>query len=174
MQLGITDKDVLDQVNELAVQYADQRAAELVGKKWVGDQLIDNPDAEWRIDEGTRELLRADVTQAVEEGWSNDKLASEIEDGYAFSDSRSEMIARTETAFADSSGNMIAYRESDQVEGKRWILQAGACPICEDNEAAGEIGIDEDFPSGDDAAPAHPNCECDVVPVLKPEDGDQQ
>jgi hypothetical protein len=33
-------------------------------------------------------------------------------------------------------------------------------PDCEENEAAGEVGVDDDFPSGDREPPAHPYCRC--------------
>ena len=62
---------------------------------------------------------------------SNDDLADLIQQNYGFSDARSENIARTETAFADSAGNMAAYRASGVVSGKRWITGAGCCDLCE-------------------------------------------
>jgi SPP1 gp7 family putative phage head morphogenesis protein len=167
MQLGVADEGITNFVDENAVLYASTRAAELVGMKWVNGKLVDNPRAEWAITDGTRELLRGTITQAVNEGWSNDKLASAIEDGYAFSSSRAEMIARTETAFADVEGNMIAYRESGMVAGKQWILGPEPCEICQANAEQGTIDLEDDFESGDDAPPAHPHCECDVIPVLE-------
>ena len=38
--------------------------------------------------------------------------------------------------------------------------------MCVENAEAGTIGIDENFPSGDEAPPYHPNCFCTLVPVL--------
>jgi hypothetical protein len=43
-----------------------------VGKKWDGEELIDNPDARWAITESTREMLRGDVATAIEQGLSTD------------------------------------------------------------------------------------------------------
>lgn len=166
-QVGIDDADITDQLNEFADKYAKERAAEMVGKRWVGEHLIDNPNAEWRIDEGTRELLRGTVSEAITEGWSTDKLMREIERSTAFSESRSDMIARTEVAFADSAGNMKGYRESGVVVGKEWVPSEDACDICLENADAGVIGLDEPFPSGDDTSPAHPHCICDVAPVTQ-------
>lgn len=165
-QIGISNADITTLVNDNAVQYAKDRAAEMVGKKWIDGDLIDNPDAQWVITDGTREMLRSTVTDAVENGWSNDQLANEIENSTAFSDSRAEMIARTETAYADVAGNMSAYRDSGAVSSKEWILGGDPCDICLTNSEAGAIGLDDVFPSGDDAPPAHPRCECDVLPVL--------
>ena len=97
----------------------------------VGGKLVQNPNAAWRIDESTREMLRSDVIRAMDEGMSNEDLADLIQQNYGFSDARSENIARTETAFADSAGNMSAYRASGVVAGKRWITGAGCCDLCE-------------------------------------------
>jgi SPP1 gp7 family putative phage head morphogenesis protein len=173
-QVGLAaDADALSQVNDRAVDYARQRAAYLVGKRVNEDgEAVDNPDAEYAIDDTTREMLRGTVAQAVEEGWSNDELADAIQGSYAFSADRAETVARTETAYADVAGNMEAYRQAD-VPSKRWIVGDGCCDDCQalDGEV---VGIDEAFSSGDDAPPAHPNCRCDVVPVFDDEAGDGQ
>ena len=136
---------------------------------------IPNPDAKWQITESTREYLRADATQAIEEGWSTDKLKAELKDNYAFPDARAEMISRTEIARADVEGNMAAYRQSGIVVGKQWILgsEYDDNDECLENAEAGVIPLDAAFPSGDDAPPAHPHCLCDVVPVLIDEEGEE-
>ena len=41
-----------------------------------------------------------------------------------------------------------------------------ACDECVANAEQGAIGLEDEFLSGDDAPPAHPNCRCDVLPVL--------
>jgi hypothetical protein len=66
---------------------------------------------------------------------------------------------------------MIAYKESGVVSGKEWLLgsEHDQDDECDDNVAAGVIALDDSFPSGDDEAPAHPNCVCDVLPVLAEE-----
>jgi len=169
LQIGIKDdQSIVNQANEHATAWASYRSAEMIGKKWVDGDLVDNPNAKWRIDETTRDLLKSSVTQAMKEGWSNDTLAAEIKDSYAFSDDRAEMIARTETATADVQGNMIAYRESGLVTGKVWITanDDAVSDDCAMNGEAGEIPLDDAFPSGAFEPPEHPNCRCDVIPVL--------
>jgi hypothetical protein len=167
-QIGIADDEsIVNLANPRALAWAEARAAELVGMKWVGGELIPNPDASWRIDESTRELLRGFVAEAIDEGWSNDRLANEIADAFAFSDDRAEMIARTETAYADVAGNMTAYEESGIVEQKRWILaQDKYCDDCAANAASPPVPLRGTFPSGSYAPPEHPNCRCDVVPII--------
>jgi SPP1 gp7 family putative phage head morphogenesis protein len=147
-------KEQLDQVNKRAVEYSKARSAELVTN----------------LEQSTRDMLRATVTQGIEEGWSNDKLAGEIEDSYAFDPARAETIARTETAYADIQGNLDGYRASGVVQGKQWIIaQDEFCDEC--NELDGVVvGLDEQFPGdGGDGPPLHPNCRCDILPVLTEE-----
>lgn len=161
--------DITSLVNEDAVEFAKQRSAEIVGKKWVDGELVDNPDAKWVISDSTREMLRADVETALTEGWSSQDLADSLEDSLAFSEERAIMIARTELARAHVEGQMFVYNNAG-VTKKQWILGSESCDDCQENANAGVIDFDEAFPSGDDAPPAHPNCTCDVVPIIDPVD----
>jgi SPP1 gp7 family putative phage head morphogenesis protein len=171
LDLRANISDALSLANDRADDYAKARAAEMVGKHWAGDVLIDNPDAKWRIDESTRTMLRGDVTRAIDEGWSNDKLANAIEDNHAFSFDRAKMIARTETAMADVRGNVEAYKAAESAGMqvlKEWITAEDdlVSEECTANGEAGAIGMDEAFPSGAKWPPQHPNCRCDLLPVL--------
>ena len=89
--------------------------------------LVVNPDAEYAIADSTRDMLRGTISDALESGASNTNLAAAITDAYGFSDKRAELIARTETAFADVAGNLDAWQDSGQVGGKAmdhsgWLL----------------------------------------------------
>jgi SPP1 gp7 family putative phage head morphogenesis protein len=175
VQIGVSDdKDkILALVNDKAIDYAKERSAEMVGMRWDGDELVPNPNTEWQIDESTREMLRDTIRNGLDEGLSNDELADIISDSYAFSDERAEVIARTETAFADVEGNLALYRESGMVSGKEWLTSPDCCDEC---AALSEtvVGLDEEFPNdGGEGPPLHPNCECDVLPVLAEEDPDK-
>jgi len=44
----------------------------------------------------------------------------------------------------------------------RVVLLGEAEAECEANEADGWIDVNDDFTSGDDVSPAHPECECDT------------
>lgn len=147
-------KDIAIDEDEIASGIGDYNAAELVTN----------------ISDSTREMIAKDIDAAMKEGWSTDTLANALADNYAFSDARADTIARTEVARADMEGSMQAYRDSGVVESKEWLLAEDPCPICEENANDGIIGLDEKFSSGDDAAPAHPNCECDVIPIVKKAD----
>jgi hypothetical protein len=171
-QLGVDDRrELVDQVNGRAVAYARDRAAELVGRRFnaAGD-LVDNPDADWSIDDGTRDMLRDVITDGLADNLGADEIAEQIAGSFAFSAERADMIARTEIARANSAGSIASYRiardEADVDVKKAWILGDNPCAICQENADAGAIDLDDEFPSGDDAAPAHPNCECAVTPVV--------
>jgi len=48
---------------------------------------------------------------------------------------------------------------------KIWYCGSDPCPICEENQDAGAIDVEDDFPSGDDAEIAHPGCLCHTESV---------
>ncbi|HFB6243716.1 TPA: phage head morphogenesis protein, partial [Neisseria gonorrhoeae] len=55
-------------IRSRAVKWAHERAAEMVGMKRAGGGLVRNPAAEWQITEGTREMIRAQVAEAMRNG----------------------------------------------------------------------------------------------------------
>jgi SPP1 gp7 family putative phage head morphogenesis protein len=148
-------EDQLGQVSSRAVDYAAERSAELITD----------------IEESSRDMVRSTVARGVEEGWTNERIADELEGNYAFGSKRAETIARTETAYADIQGNLEGYRASGVVSGKEWIVAQDE--MCEDCEGLNGIvvGLDEQFPDdGGDGPPLHPNCRCDILPVLTEEE----
>lgn len=158
---------LLKLANERSVAMAKDASAALVGKKWVDGALVDNPNAEWVISEATRELIRGGVSTALNEGWTNDRLAAFLMDpaNAAFSESRAEMVARTEMADIDIKANYEMWRESGLVQKKIWLLSSDPCELCIGNYQAGPIDLNEDFPNGD--APVHPRCSCDIGAYLE-------
>lgn len=173
-QLGIEDTaGLVGQVSQASLAYAKMRGAEMVGKKWVDGELVDNPDADWVITDATRDDIR-DILASVYSGdLDSGDLADAIQDAGAFSDERAELIARTEVMNANAQGSLTGYRAARDAGvnvKKIWEPDANACPICQANADDGAIDVDSDFSSGDDAPPAHPNCECVLVPVVETEE----
>ncbi len=168
----ISTEGMTELVNKSALNFARNRAAELVGKKWIGGELVDNPNAAWAITDSTRDMLREKIVQAIEEGWSPKHLANEIEASGMFGEDRAELIARTEIKRADNEGNMQGYRASGLPLEKRWVLSADHPDEddCDDNAEAGWIDLDDLFPAGDDAPGNHPNCMCSLEVRVKKED----
>ena len=75
------------------------------------------------------------------------------------------VIARTETIRASNAGTLIGFKASGVVLKKEWTTAEDdrVSEDCEANGDQGPIDLDEDFVSGDDAPPAHPNCRCALV-----------
>ncbi|MDA8230354.1 MAG: phage portal protein [Magnetospirillum sp.] len=147
--------------NPSAVAYAAGRSAELVGG----------------LTDTTRDALRALVAKAEAEGWSAEKLQQAIVDDFAFSARRAWMIARTEVRRADVAGNLANWRAMRELGAsirKRWVVASAhdQDDVCDDNAAAGILDLDEEFPTGEDGPPAHPNCACDLVPVVGDAEGE--
>lgn len=174
------EQAMLKLANEDGIKWAKDRAAAWVGKRREGALLVENdrptthgPGPTWEITTSTREQLNGLVVQAMEEGWSATKLGKAITKADAFSPERAMMISRTETAFADTQGNVALYRRSGLVKKKSWLTAQDdhVSPDCVLNGKAGAIDFDAPFPSGEYWPPDHPRCRCSLLPHI--EDHDQ-
>ena len=96
------------------------------------------------------------------------------------------MIARTESARAQSLAKSMTWEMTELVSGKKWLLAPDACPFCTEASKFFEDGQDVAkpfFALGDvlelkdgskmiidyadvQAPPLHPNCRCDMIPVV--------
>lgn len=158
VEFGITDTEAID--------YAYDRSAELVGMRVLPDgTLIDNPNPKWSVPQSVRDTIRQKVEQALEEGWSEKELQEAIEGGRIW-DWRSDMIARTETAFALNAGTASIYKKAG-VE-RVLIYDGPGCLIDghDDDEAGvdGEVWTVEEWM---DNPIGHPNCRRDAGPILE-------
>lgn len=141
---------MLSQANDRATEWAADHAAQLVTE----------------IQQTTRDGLNNLVKQALAEGQTNAELSDFIVEFTGFDEARADLIATTETAFADVAGNLAGWKESSVVQGKTWIIGEGCCELCDELNGK-TVGLDEDFPDdGDDGPPLHPRCRCDVVPEV--------
>lgn len=154
---GLTD--------EQATAYAEERAAELVGKRVLEDgTVIDNPNARWSIPGSVRDRLRETVTKAFDEGWTQKELQQEIESP-TFWTWRSDMIARTEVATALNRGTAQVYKDAG-VETVKIVDGPGCLADGHDDDlpgVSGEIWTLDEF---EENPVGHPNCRRDAVPVL--------
>jgi hypothetical protein len=160
--------DATAYINQDAIDYAQNRAAELIGKKLVDGELVDNPEAKWAISDTTRDGIRKLVVAAEQQGQSVQQLADAIRKSALFSPERAKRIAQWELSCADNNGSLIAWKRSGVVKGKRWKLGSEhiVCDECDANADAGVIGLDDEFPSGHQCSPAHPGCSCGTLPVI--------
>jgi SPP1 gp7 family putative phage head morphogenesis protein len=111
------------------------------------------------------DLARA-LADGVANGDSTSTVAASLADLLSDPD-RAEMIARTEVARAMTTASLDTYAENGI--GQKEFLTSDPCPECQENEDAGAIATDDDFPNGD--PPVHPNCQCALLPVV--DTGDQ-
>jgi len=142
----------------------------------------------------TTQVRIKDLMQnGIAEGLSTNDLADRIEqwstsqeDGEDFNRNRALTIARTESARAMSLAKVKAWESTDLVSGKEWVLAPDACEFCTaaaKNFKGGQDISTPFFTKGDvlqledgstmeldysdvEAPPLHPNCRCDMVPVV--------
>jgi len=150
-------------VSSPALDYAENRAAAMVGMTLDADgNLVENQNAAWQVTDMVRQAIRQTVAEGLEKNWTPQQLAETLRTNFAFSRIRARNIARTEIINAKGAG-ALEYLKANGNETKRWSEQDG-CQICTDNADAGEIGIGDEFPSGDQAPGAHPGCRCRLLP----------
>jgi hypothetical protein len=155
-QVGISaTRSIVNQMDEKALEYTQSHGAQLI--KELSDTTLDD--------------MQRVLGRAIENGFSTDDLADAIMDSSAFGEARAEMIARTELGFAHVQGNVEGWRESGEVVGKQAILGDlhDVPDICDECADVGVVGMDDDFVPGYDYPPFHPNCICDVIPILSEE-----
>lgn len=134
-----------------AIDYAQKHTATLV--KGLNDE--------------TRERLRGAIETAIKEKRGIDGLARDLRREFdAMTKNRSLVIARTETCDALEQAFMDRSKDLG-ITGKEWVTH-DPCDICQANEDAGVLGINETFPSGDDRPPSHPNCLLPDIRVESP------
>jgi SPP1 gp7 family putative phage head morphogenesis protein len=164
-----------EQVHEDALDYAKFRSAEMVGMTYndAGD-LVPNLRVEaetgkvWAISETTREGIRSDVEAVVSGELQITELADTLRASYGFSDTRARLIARTEYNTANGAGALAGF-VANGIKRKIWVTSHddAVSEECAANEEQGPIPVDDEFQSGDDTDPAHPNCRCNVSAYVK-------
>ncbi len=181
LQLSLHDTKLISEANQIAMDYARDRAAELVGMKYDNEgNLVQNPDAEWAISDTTRDKIKRIVEQAFEGETKISDVAAKIQtalqedDASIFSDDRATMIAKTEVSNAQGGGNFQVWKKSGMVKSVRWTVSADEpCDDCADNEDV-VVDLGELFPSGDVMPPAHPSCRCMLVTAKLADDEDEE
>lgn len=115
-----------------------------------------------QIDKTTVDRIASAVADAYGSGATFDQTVSAIKSEFSdMTNYRAKMIAQTELndAFGQS---ILHFGRGAGADTKWWETDLNPCPICIENALAGPIPIEDDFPSGDDASPAHPSCLCSI------------
>lgn len=136
-----------------------------------------------KISETTREYIHTLMNQAIEEGWSYKRTAEALIERFeefaigkpqSHIDSRAHLIAVTETGNAYAEGNLLVAQELKAAGldmEKSWdtVGDAKVSDGCKENEAAGWIEVDQNFPSGHLRPLRFPGCRCDTKYRVKKE-----
>jgi len=153
IQLRFDAKSTFSLSNPRAVAYFKQNGGSLA---YIKD-----------IQQTTAESLKRVITTGLDEGWSYNQTAREIQKLYdgPISRQRATLIATNESAHAYEAGNM-AFSQSLKDDGivmeKRWENSGDdrVSDGCLQNTADGWIPIDEPHSSGDQNPPRFPGCRC--------------
>lgn len=173
LQIDVSNSALLSSSNVSAMEYARERAAEMVGMKRDEEgNLAENKNAKWAISDTTRDRIREIVADAFTKETSIAEIAQEIEgalqaeaaNGDIFSPERARLIAETEVANAQSAGNYSVWNGSGLVTHLKWLTSEDekVCEVCDENDNV-VVPIGRPFPSGDLYPGAHPRCRCVLV-----------
>lgn len=147
--------------NPRAVAYVEEHGAKLVRG----------------INGTTRDYLKTLITEGVDGGWSYDRMAKAITERFAdfavgkpqdHIKSRAHLVAVTEIGMAYEEGNAIVANDLKAAGlkmQKKWdtIGDDKVSDGCRENERAGWIALDEEFPSGDMQPLRFPGCRCTAL-----------
>jgi HK97 family phage portal protein len=136
-----------------------------------------NATTSLQVNEAVRRLRNELAAGIVEGGNTIPELTKRVSAVFDHAEKyRAKRIATTESSRAVHQAEIMTYKESGMVSGKRWLLSGDACDMCQDIAAEqNESGVPLDgnfgkFGEGDysivECPPAHPNCMCTIEPVL--------
>ncbi len=143
------------------------------------------------VNDTAYERIRSSLADGLKNGESLDKLIKRVNEEYKDLDKfQAENIARTEVSRATNFATVDAYKQSEVVQGKKWVVAPDdrLCEFCMAMESIYEakLGLDENyFKIGDtvtgteggiftvsydnvEAPPLHPQCRCVAVAITKP------
>lgn len=153
---------LISEVNAVARDWAQKRAAEMVGMKYVDGKLVENPNAKWRIDQATRNMLQRDIAEAFAAETPIGDLSATIRSSGAFSESRADLIATTEVSNAQMRGNAESWLQTGNVLAFDWQLSAdhACCDICDIFAMNSPHPIEKLLEMLEEK---HPRCQCGII-----------
>lgn len=123
--------------------------------------------------ETDREHLIGIISNGLESGVGIPEIRRMIETDFSqYSKMQASRIARTEVLRTSTNASIDAWKDSGVVEGLQWLTY-DPCPECEpyegeiraiDGSDGGFYDIENEFQDGD--PPLHPNCQCQLLPVV--------
>jgi len=128
-------------------------------KKLLGDIDIQAKG----ISDYSHDLLGTALADGIAQGKTPVQIANDIRDSLSAPE-RALTIAITEGQRAKISANLDSY-QANGVEQIEWTVNDPDDADCLDNEGQ-IVNLGDEFRSGDTQPPVHPNCQCDVIPVM--------
>jgi len=178
LMLGLTNDQVAEWVAALGVDWGIENPAVEAFIRQYSFRFAE------MVGETTREKIRGMMSAAQDEGWSITKMIDEIQAIYGgWSETRAEMIARSETIRSSNAGQVEAFRQAG-IEEHEWYasLDERTCPFCAEMHgqkiAVGGVWQPEGAEmvvSGQRLVmnygdvlypPLHPACRCTTMAVL--------
>lgn len=161
--------DTINITSEFATQYLIEYGGTLINQ----------------INDTTRQALMDNLSAGYDAGESIEDLKKRVQEVFTqASDTRAEMIARTESLKASNSASVEAYRQSGVVKAKEWLAERDArtCPFCLKQDGKFTDLNKNFFEEGDTITeggqtltiqftnvgepPLHVDCRCTTIPVI--------
>ena len=119
-------------------------------------------DRIWKNQKSLTDRLYKDISKALVNGKSTEKLARQIKKDFGVSAYEASRLINTETARAMSMAQNEIYNNSDVVEKVMFdaTLEKNTCDIC--GSLDGQYFSKDNYPQ----VPQHPNCRCCIIPVV--------
>lgn len=121
------------------------------------------------VDDTTISMIAKTITKGYESGESHYQIAKLVRAAATeVAEFRAELIAENEAALLIGELTIDVYKQNN-IAYKKFVTSRDerVCPICIGDEEAGTIKVDEVFPSGVLAPPAHVVCRCFLLPMEK-------
>lgn len=98
------------------------------------------------------------ISQGLAQGWGNQKISRALKNQAIITQSRAEMIIRTETSTASIGASKSRYKDSGIKYGLWSSVLTEVCPWCV--WRSGKI-----FLLSEIVIPQHPRCRCSIIPI---------
>jgi len=171
-------KDAMLPIYSTITEDAGTQAMRLVESKKAVDDFVMSAIVRGLI-EDRAELFAKSVTETtfnnvvdsvitgINDGDGIIEIADRIEDIYDNVDTtRADLIARTETTYANNTGFQEAYSQSTVVDGKEWIATMDGRTRDAHRQLDGEIVKVNSTFSNRLPYPSEPNCRCVIAPAI--------
>jgi SPP1 gp7 family putative phage head morphogenesis protein len=150
---GLVDISV---VNQTVARWAALHAGELVSG----------------ITDTTRQDLAEGIADWIDRNGTLPELIDWVHTDFSFGLLRARRIAVTEVTNAYAQGNLAAWKNAGNVQGKRWLTahDSKVCDFCgplhDKRVGLYDMFVNADMGTQYNHPPAHPHCRCAIYPVV--------